>query len=438
MSDRESRHGLRRETCILAGLDIRSPPTAGPVAGGDVSASDSLEELAELAASADCDVVGTTLQVRDKAEPSTFFGSGKVSEISGWAKEADVDFVLVDQNLTPSQQRNLEKALKKKVIDRTQLILDIFARHARTREGKLQVELAQLNYMIPRLSSLVEEMSRLGGGVGTRGPGEQQLETDRRRVRRRVDKLRADLRHVRSTRDLQRKKRAAVPLSTVALVGYTNAGKSTLFNALTRAGVLAEQRMFATLDPTIRAVTLPSRRKVLLSDTVGFIRGLPPGLVEAFRATLEEVHQATLILLVVDASSPHYDLQIAEVKKVLESLEAQGTPALLVLNKLDLAPRPDLESWEAAEAASTGAQAAVAVSSKTGDRMDALLATIDRILPADLVEKRDYHFPHDDAASLSFLYDHALVTARKDTEAGVDVSAEAPESVRFRLRSFER
>jgi GTP-binding protein HflX len=264
------------------------------------SAEESLAELRELAASAGAELAGEFLQHRDRPDPATLIGRGKLQEISGAAASSSADLIIFDHELTPSQQRNVSA----RVIDRTQLILDIFARHARTREGQLQVELAQLEYLLPRLAGRGIEMSQLGGGIGTRGPGETQLETDRRRIYRRIRHIHQQLEQVRRSRAQQRQRRESVPVATIALVGYTNAGKSTLFNALTRAGVLESPKMFATLDPTIRPATLPSRRKVLLSDTVGFIRNLPHTLVTAFRATLEEVQRAALVLQVSDASSP--------------------------------------------------------------------------------------------------------------------------------------
>ena len=244
------------------------------------------------------------MQTRPAPEAATLIGQGKVEELAAAVVSGAADVVIFDQDLSPTQQRNLEKALDTKVIDRTQLILDIFASRARTREGRLQVELAQLNYLLPRLAGRGVQMSRLGGGIGTRGPGETQLETDRRRIAKRIKKVEDELEGVRAGRALHRRRRSAVPLATLALAGYTNAGKSTLFNRLTRAGVLADAKMFATLDPTVRPLVLPSRRRVLMSDTVGFIRNLPTTLVKAFRATLEEVNEAALILHVVDASSP--------------------------------------------------------------------------------------------------------------------------------------
>jgi GTP-binding protein HflX len=287
--------------------------------------------------------------------------------------------------------------------------------------------------MLPRLAGRGVEMSRLGGGIGTRGPGETQLETDRRRIGRRIEKLKDEIEKVRRQRELQRKKRTGVPLSTVALVGYTNAGKSTLFNALTSAGVLADARMFATLDPTIRVLDLPSRRRALLSDTVGFIRDLPPGLVKAFRATLEEVTQAALILHVADLSSPHYRDHMQEVSKVLQELAASERPQILVLNKTDLVEPADVAAAVEAESGAQTASAVLAISARRAEGLETLLATIDRLLPADRISQQRFHFAFDEGDRVAFLYEHARVIERTDTESGVDVVAEAPESVSVRL-----
>ena len=382
---------------MLVGADLRAERLGAVQAGEaafEYSAEESLQELAELAEGAGAEVLGATTQTRDKADPATLVGRGKVEEVRRWAAELDTDFVLFDQPLSPSQQRNLESALDRRVLDRTQLILDIFARHARTREGKLQVELAQLSYALPRLTGKGAAMSRLGGGIGTRGPGETKLETDRRRIGRRIDKLEADLEKVRSTRELQRKKRTAVPLSTVALAGYTNAGKSTLFNALTDSEVLADKKMFATLDPTIRVLELPSRRRVLLSDTVGFIRNLPTTLVRAFRATLEEVVEAAMMLHVVDAASPHRREQMREVDRLLAELGAHEKPQILVLNKGDLIGPEAARAFVEAETTAGGRAAVVAISARERTGLDELAAAIEASLPTDLVERCVFRFPH--------------------------------------------
>jgi len=306
-----------------------------------LTAEESLAEFRELLISAGGQVAAEILQRRPKPDPATLIGSGKVEEIAGVAASAQADLVLFDHDLSPTQLRNLESALPCRVLDRTQLILDIFARHARTREGQLQVELAQLEYMLPRLTGRGKTMSQLGGGIGTRGPGETQLETDRRRIQRRIDHLKIDLESVRRVRRQQRQRREAVPVPTVALVGYTNAGKSTLFNALTGANVLSSSRMFATLDPKLRAIELPSRRRVLLSDTVGFIRNLPHTLVTSFRATLEQVAQAEVLVHVRDASSGYGDEQKSQVEKVLGELDSLAKPRIEVLNKIDLLPEDE-------------------------------------------------------------------------------------------------
>jgi GTP-binding protein HflX len=381
------------------------------------------------------------IQVRQSAEAATLIGSGKVAELAGMVKGLEADLVIFDNELTPTQQRNLEKALGAKVVDRTQLILDIFASRARTREGQLQVELAQLNYALPRLTGKGVEMSRLGGGIGTRGPGETQLETDRRKIFRRIRKIEHDLEQVKAGRAIQRRQRVEVPLATLGLVGYTNAGKSTLFNRLTGAGVVADARLFATLDPTVRQITLPSRREVLLSDTVGFIRNLPTTLVKAFRATLEEVRQAVLLLHVVDITSPHAEDHVRQVLEVLHEIEADETPQILVLNKAELLPGGELEVETAAnrllgERAATSKTRAAGVSALTGMGIDRLLALIDEALPMDPVERTVFRIPAGDGAHMHLLHEHAHVCDLRYQEADCYVVADAPESLRKRLKEF--
>src|SRR3970040_2480188 len=293
------------ERVLLVGVGLKKGPRVPGVTPAEAE-RESLVELDELARSAGAQVAGTVYQVRDTRDPATVVGRGKLEEVKIEARLHKAPLIVFDGSLTPGQQRNIERATECRVIDRTQLILDIFARHARSREGQLQVELAQLNYLLPRLTGRGVELSRLGAGIGTRGPGEQKLEKDRRRIRERVRQIKAEIEAVRGQGATRRAARQAVPLGTVALVGYTNAGKSTLFNKLTRAEVYISDQMFATLDPTLRLLELPSRRRFLLSDTVGFIRVLPPGLVAAFRATLEELQEAALLVHVSDLADPHH------------------------------------------------------------------------------------------------------------------------------------
>lgn len=342
----------------------RRPGISGP-RGNARRAEESLRELAELSRSAGCEVLGIVLQYSPRPDPATLIGRGKIEEARALAQGSGATCVIFDNDLSPTQLRNLEQALGLKVVDRTQLILDIFARRARTREGQLQVELAQLNYLLPRLSGQGTVLSRLGGGIGTRGPGEQQLEFDRRRIRARIQKLRQAIERVRSQRALHREHRREARWLTVAMVGYTNAGKSTLFNALTNAGVEASSRLFATLDPTVRAVKLNSRHQVLLSDTVGFIRRLPSHLVASFRATLEELESAALLLHVTDASHPEREQQDIAVEALLEEIGVTATPRLRVWNKID-----SLGPGERERLPSSAAD--VAVSARTGEGLDVL------------------------------------------------------------------
>lgn len=394
------------------------------------TAEESLHELRELAIGADAEIAGEFLQRRDRPDPATLIGSGKLEELAAAAKMASAELIIFDHELTPSQQRNLERAFDCRVIDRTQLILDIFARHARTREGQLQVELAQLEYLLPRLAGRGAEMSQLGGGIGTRGPGETQLETDRRRIYRRIRHVKKQLEEVRRIRSQQRQRRLSVPVATVAFVGYTNAGKSTLFNALTNAGVLASARMFATLDPTLRSITLPSRRQALLSDTVGFIRNLPHTLISAFRATLEEVQRAALILHVADASSPTASEQMQQVEAVLRELESDQTPRLLVVNKIDLLPADQRQAL-------VDDERTIHVSAKTGMNLDRLLEALDRHLQGDPVRRIHIRVPQSEGKVLAMLEGKTRILSRQYVDGAVDLDVDAPESLTRRLKKFQ-
>ena len=388
-----------------------------------------MSELRELTASAGAAIAGEVLQRRPKPDPATLIGSGKVEELKGAIASTSPDLVIFDHELTPSQQRNLERELDARVIDRTQLILDIFARHARTREGQLQVELAQLQYLLPRLAGRGAQMSQLGGGIGTRGPGETQLETDRRKIYRRIRHVEQQLENVRRIRGQQRRRRESVPIATVALVGYTNAGKSTLFNALTKAGVLESARMFATLDPTLRQVVLPSKREALLSDTVGFIRNLPHTLVSAFRATLEEVQRASLLLHVSDATSPTASEQQEQVEDVLRELESQDKPRLYVMNKVDLLPEKKRESLRDTDTV-------IHVSATKGIGLPKLLELIDAKIAEDPLQRVRLRVPQADGKALALLDAKANVFSREYSGGYVDLDVQAAESVLRKVKSF--
>jgi GTPase len=409
-----------------------SPDRLGDVleeTGGERSSSqisDEAAECRELAISAGANVLDVILQRRDHPDPATLVGKGKLEEISGQAKASQADLIVFEQNLSPSQLRELEHALPCRVIDRTQLILDIFASHARTREGQLQVELAQLEYMLPRLAGRGRSMSQLGGGIGTRGPGETQIETDRRQIGRKIQVIRNRLQAVRDIRRQQRQRRTSVPVPTVALVGYTNAGKSTLFNALTQAGQLESSRLFATLDPKLHLLTLPSRRRVLLSDTVGFIRALPPTLVNAFRATLEEVQMAEVLIHVTDASSPAVDVHRQEVEKILRELEVDKKPRIEVMNKIDLLPE--------GEAANGKDILAVSAHAKTG--LKALLAALDKALESDPLEDREMVVAQSEGGVLAALDAGAMILDRTFQGEQAHLRVRGPASLLGKYRKY--
>jgi GTP-binding protein HflX len=409
---------------------MSTPSTGAGEASEPVSDEfDAFAEFRELVSGAGAEVVAEVQQRRPRPDPATLIGKGKVEEIAAVAASGQASVILFDHDLTPTQLRNLERALPVRVVDRTQLILDIFARHARSREGQLQVELAQLEYMLPRLAGRGAAMSQLGGGIGTRGPGETQLETDRRKIQRRLLQLKRELNDVKRVRSQQRHRRASVPVPTIALVGYTNAGKSTLFNRLTDAGVLASSRMFSTLDPKLRAIVLPSRRKVLLSDTVGFIRNLPHTLITSFRATLEEVEKAEVLLHVQDYSSPEREQHKEEVEKVLGELGSLAKPTIMVLNKIDLVPP--------SERLEPGPEEAP-ISALTGDGIAHLLELMDKALTADPIVEGNFTIPQSEGAVLAALDAGALILKREFAGESVDLAVAGPASLLGRYREYRR
>jgi GTP-binding protein HflX len=407
------------EKALLVGLALGSRHRA--------QAQSSLEELALLARSAGARVVGSVLQERARRDPATLVGRGKVEEVKHLSEELEAEALFFDEDLAPAQQRNLERAVERKTLDRTQLILDIFARRARTREGRLQVELAQLDYLLPRLAGKGVLLSRLGGGIGTRGPGETKLETDRRRIRQRIQSIRREIEHVRRERLTRREARARREKPVVAMVGYTNAGKSTLFNALTDGGAAVSDQLFMTLDPLVRRVRMGPGRTLLLVDTVGFIKKLPHSLVAAFRATLEEVNEADLLLHVVDASAAGVEEREAAVEAVLREIGAGDRPRLLVLNKSDetkaerrsalLAARPE----------------AVAVSALRGEGLDGLLAAVSARL--DLSPRRvRLGFATADRRGVAAAYAAGRVLAHEVVDGRVVLEVELPGRLLERYR----
>lgn len=378
----------------------------------------SVKELSELAATAGAVTVGTVIQNRENIHPGTYVGKGKIEEIREMLREREATGVICDDELSPAQLKNLEDALQAKVMDRTMVILDIFASRARTREGKIQVELAQLRYRAVRLVGLRNSLSRLGGGIGTRGPGEKKLEIDRRLIHDRIGVLKAELEDVKRHREVQRKQREKGGTLSVAIVGYTNAGKSTLLNRLTQAGILAEDKLFATLDPTTRALTLPGGEKVLLTDTVGFIRKLPHHLIDAFKSTLEEAKYSDVILHVVDCSNPQMDMQMYVVYETLRQLEVKGKEVVTVFNKIDK-EGADLTCRD------PKADYRVKISAKTGEGLETLLDTLETILKSRRIYLEKI-FSYSEAGRIQKIRKNGQLLSEEYTDEGIHVKAYVP------------
>lgn len=401
---------IKIEKAILAGVHTDS---------GDAlmdTTQESLDELCELAKTAGVEVVGYLLQNRNTPDSATYIGEGKLCELANAVEELGADVVIFDDELSPVQVRNISDKLDIKVLDRTALILDIFAMRAATKEGKIQVELAQLRYMLPRLVGMGKALSRLGGGIGTRGPGETKLETDRRHIRRRIEFLSEELREVQKHRDLLRTRRKKDGKLVVALVGYTNAGKSTLLNLLTDAGVLAENKLFATLDPTQRSLMLSDNREILLVDTVGFIRKLPHHLVKAFKSTLEEAVLADVLIHVIDVSNDEYDTHISVVNKILSELGAGGKPTVAVLNKIDLLEKKDIPN------SIESCTKTVPISAKDKIGIDELVSVIEDVVPG---RKREVEIklPYNEAKLVSLLHENQVVINEEYEQDGIMIRA---------------
>jgi GTPase len=390
---------------------------------------ESLDELEQLAASAGADVVGRVTQERRAPTPGLYFGKGKVEEIKALSARERADLVIADDPLSPIQERNLGGSLGLRVIDRTALILDIFAQRARTMEGKLQVELAQLSYLLPRLVGQWKHLERLGGGIGTRGPGEQQIESDRRIIRNRIRKISAELGRVRVHRRLLRDRRRASGVPVVALVGYTNAGKTTLLNRLAGSSLTAADQLFVTLDPAARLVSLAPHSSFILTDTVGFIKKLPHQLVAAFKATLEELAEADVLVHVVDASHPGLDDQVAAVETLLSELELPDRPVIVAVNKVD---RLDGEGMLRGLLERFGG---VAISALTGEGIDGLLTRIDEAL-RPRTERVTLFIPYRDGPTLALCYDKGRVLQRRDEPEGIRVEAEVPRRLVSQLEAY--
>lgn len=430
MSEKELFEATKRdesglERVIIAAVDFNE---GGYEANAGFDQDESMLELAELIKTVDGVVVGQVMQKRQKPDPAYYIGSGKAEEIAVMCEGLDADTVVFDDELTPGQHAKLEKVIGRKVIDRTQVILDIFARRASTAEGKLQVELAQLEYLLPRLVGSREALSRLGGGIGTRGPGETKLETDRRVIRRKIRDVKEKIEQIRSRRQIQRSSRKENEIPVASLVGYTNAGKSSLMNLMTGASVLVEDKLFATLDPTTRKLTLPNNQEMLVTDTVGFIRKIPHHLVVAFRATLEETMEADMLIHVVDASSKFAQLQYDSVLTVLKELGADDKPMVTVLNKSD---RP--ESAEGIRKLTSEVPNPVIVSSLTGEGLPKLLEEIMKVLSRRLVRVEAF-MPYDEPL-LREAEAHGSIIVRDYIDNGVKLVAEVESSLAARIEA---
>ena len=407
------------EKAILAGLD------AAVFTRAETATEESLEELEALLETAGGTCVGKLLQSRPAPDPHSFLGEGKAEELRQAVEATGADMVIFDNDLSPSQIRSLEQITEATVMDRSALILDIFAQRAKTREGRLQVELAQYQYLLPRLSGMGASLSRQGGGIGTRGPGETRLETDRRHIRARIARLRQELEEVRRVRGVQRQLREKNSVPVVALIGYTNAGKSTLLNALTGAGIPANNRLFDTLDTTTRRLQVSDTLEVLLSDTVGFIAKLPHHLVEAFRATLEELQYADLLLHVIDAADPEREAHMAVVEELAEKLAPQGVPVIEVYNKADLAQPEDIPTGENK----------IAISAFRGEHLDELLALIEQNLDTG-VERLTLLLPYSKAGEVDRLHREAKVYSAEYENEGIRVDAALSRELQGRYREY--
>lgn len=403
------------ETSVLVGLDT-----------GDYDAEVSIDELEELAKTAGSKVLAKIIQKKEKPDPATYIGSGRLKEIRDFCRDNEADLIIFDCELSPSQQRNVENFTDVRVIDRTTLILDIFAARARSKEGRIQVELAQLKYSLPRLGGKGTELSRLGGGIGTRGPGETKLESDRRHIRRRIEALSAELKEIEKRRIRMRNRREKTGIESVAIVGYTNAGKSTLMNTLTNAGVLAQDKLFATLDPTARALTLPDGRQVMLIDTVGLVRRLPHELVEAFKSTLEEAAAAHVILNVCDASSQECSEHLEVTQKLLKELGCESTPVISVMNKCDLVDN----IYDMPTIGKT-----VMISALQGKGLDRLLKEIEKALPKTR-SRAKVLIPFSSGAHAGRIRTEGVVISEEYTPDGILIDGIIPISILEELKEF--